>query len=188
MTYNMKNKGFTVIELLIASSLFMVVIVIAVGAMLNLAHVSDRSQAVLVAMENLDFSLENMSRTIRTGVDYSCSGACNPDNNIVFKDQNGDSVEFFLSVDADGVGTIIRSKGGEDHAMSSPEIDINKLSFYGFGNDNPIAPDEGDGLQPRVLFVIEGETIIPGLKPEEQADFNIQTTVGQREADLPKVI
>jgi len=155
--------------------------------MLNLAHVSDRSQAVLVAMENLDFSLENMSRNMRIGTGYSCSGGCNPDDNIVFTDADGDLVEYFLLEDSDGVGTIYRSKQGEDHAISSPEIDIEKLSFYAFGNDNPIAPDEGDGIQPRVLFLVQGTTIIPGLKPEEQADFNVQTTVGQREPDLPQI-
>ena len=56
------KRGFTLIELLISLSIFSLVVLVAIGALLNLSHVNDRAQVLLAALENLDFALEHIAR------------------------------------------------------------------------------------------------------------------------------
>src|SRR3989338_10752149 len=84
---NLKSKflnlksGFTLIELLVSISIFSVVTIVAVGALLNLARAADRSHAILTAIGNLDFAMEQMARTIRVGTYYYCREGVHPPSN-----------------------------------------------------------------------------------------------------------
>src|SRR3989338_8200290 len=84
---NLKSKflnlksGFTLIELLVSISIFSVVTIVAVGALLNLSRASDRSHAILTAISNLDFAMEQMARTVRVGTFYYCSNGAQPPSN-----------------------------------------------------------------------------------------------------------
>ena len=187
----MKSKGFTLIELLVAVTIFTVVVLLAIGALLNLSHVNDRSQTLLVALENLDFAMEQMSRIVRTGATYDCAAnfptpvptdcASSGNNKISFKDQNDRSVRFQLINN-----TIVKERTSITGApelpieVTAPEIIIEDLTFFVVGTG---AFNDGDREQPRVLITLRGRTNIFGFKLEEQADFNLQTTVTQRQPD-----
>ncbi|HEY4506242.1 MAG TPA: type II secretion system protein [Candidatus Paceibacterota bacterium] len=182
-----RRGGFTLIELLISLSIFSLVVLVAIGALLNLSHVNDRAQALLVALENLNFALEHMSRPMRTGKNYDCNGGfpvavptdCTVIGSSRISFKEGETTYLFYLQD----GAIWRrssSPEGEDgpFKITAPEVTIQEVTFNVTGSAPP--PDQS---QPRVLMTVRGQTSIFGLKANEQADFNIQTTVSQREAD-----
>ena len=185
------KRGFTLIELLISLSIFSLVVLVAIGALLNLSHVNDRAQALLVALENLDFALEHMSRPMRTGKTYDCISVYNgnfPQPTPTDCSENGGSMIAFLEGNTAYYfylfeNAIWRMSIGPDgpvgpFKITAPEVIIEEMTFNVTGSTPP--PDQS---QPRVLITVRGHTNIVGLKDNEQADFNIQTTVSQREAD-----
>jgi prepilin-type N-terminal cleavage/methylation domain-containing protein len=63
----MKNKGFTLIELLVAIGLFTIMIAIAVGAFISAIRAQRVAQGFLAAQSNVNLTVEQMAREIRTG-------------------------------------------------------------------------------------------------------------------------
>lgn len=186
------NSGFTLIELLVAITLFSVVIIVAVGALLNLARAADRSHAILTAIHNLDFAMEQMSRTLRVGGSYYCSNGVHPLSSetkdctwtegksaLSFTDKDNQRIVYKLnstrgSLDRENLSDVPH----RTFSITSPEIFIQSLSFNVFGSDNR------DAYQPRVIIRIKGKTVIPGLHDADQVPFDLQTTVTQRDPDF----
>src|SRR3989338_1423382 len=71
-------KGYTIIETMIAVSLFIVIVMAGMGALLNANLLHRKSQSMRSIMDNLSFVMEDMSRNLRTGFDYQCFDASNP--------------------------------------------------------------------------------------------------------------
>ncbi len=79
----MKNRGFTLIEMLVSVAIFTVVMVIALGALLSLSEADRKAQTISAAVNNLSFAVDSISRLLRTGINYHCgqSGTLtNPQN------------------------------------------------------------------------------------------------------------
>ena len=66
------NKGYTLIETMIAISLFLVIAVMGMGAFLNANVVYQKSQDMRSILDSLGFIMEDMSRNLRTGYNYRC--------------------------------------------------------------------------------------------------------------------
>ena len=177
---NTKN-GFTLIEMIVAVGLFTVVMLAGVGALLSMVDANKKAQTLRTVMDNLNFAVENVTRSMRVGVDYHCGtlGDINTprdcptdgDSFIAFHNSNGDLVIFRLTN-----GSIERSTddGANYFAITSPQITIDSLVFYVRG-----APFV-DGLQPRVLMVVKGTA---GVKEKTQTTFSLETTISQRLLD-----
>lgn len=69
---NRKKAGFSLIELLVSIGLFSVVITMSVGTMVVLLDANAKAQNMNILMTNLSFSLNSISREIRTGFGYYC--------------------------------------------------------------------------------------------------------------------
>ena len=76
MTHQTKNKnyngGFTIIETMIVVSLFIVITTVGMGALLNANLVFQKSQNMRSLIDNMNFVMEEMSRSLRTGYNYHC--------------------------------------------------------------------------------------------------------------------
>lgn len=186
------QQGFTLIELMVSISIFSVVIIIAVGALLNLTRAADRSAAVLTAINNLDFAMEQMSRTLRVGTHYYCSDGIHPLDKqtrdcafgegrkaISFTDNKENRLLYKFDP---ALGSLNRenlsSVPSRIFSITAPEIIIESLTFNVFGSDNR------DSLQPRVLMRIKGRTALPSIKLADQVTFNLETMITQRNPDL----
>ncbi|MDO8493450.1 MAG: type II secretion system protein [bacterium] len=66
------SRGFTLIEIIVATSLFTVVMLVTVGALLSLNDASRKAQSLRTVIDNLNFAVEDMNRKIRTGDSYHC--------------------------------------------------------------------------------------------------------------------
>lgn len=67
---NKSQKGFTLIEMIVSLGLFIVVALIAVGALLKVMDANKKSLNLKTAINNLNFAMESMSREMRVGSNY----------------------------------------------------------------------------------------------------------------------
>jgi len=66
------QKGFTLVEMLVSVAIFAVVMTVALGSLLAMSESDRKAQTLKSVINNLNFSLDSMSRAIRTGTTYSC--------------------------------------------------------------------------------------------------------------------
>lgn len=160
------QKGFTLVEMLVAIAIFMIVVVTTLGAFLKMVDVNKKVQSVRNAMDNANLAMETMMRNIRLGYDYSSFG----ENGISFRSQNGAVLTYSLG----GTGTqIIRTvDGGDAVAITSPDLMIENLAF------NIIGASVADDVQAHVKILLKGETVLP--KNEHNFDFSFQSLATQR--------
>lgn len=90
------QSGFTLIEMLVSLSLFTVVVTITVGSMLVLINGNRELVNSQSIMDSLSFSMDSMTREIRTGRAYFCGSVNNTNANIggsgtrIFNDSSTD--------------------------------------------------------------------------------------------------
>lgn len=173
--------GFTLVEMIVAVSVFVVVMVSGIGALVSMTEANRKAQALRTVMDNLNFALENMTRSMRVGVDYHCGAvgdlqsprdcAIDGDSFIAFTDSDGDRLIYRLNN-----GRIEKSEnlGLTYLGITAPEITIEDLRFFVQGSL------EGDGLQPKVLVIARG---VAGAAEGAETTFSVQTLASQRLRD-----
>lgn len=187
------NTGFTLIEIMVAVSIFSLVMMVAIGAVLAIVSANKKAQALSSVMTNLNFALESMVRDLRTGNTYECGDGpaetptptdCAGGGDIFitfyssqYANEDGSSSVVSYGHEGGGITKYTNIDGEErSYPLTAAEVEIESLRFYVQGTD-----DE-DELQPRILVVIKGHT---GGVGQVQTDFSIQTTVLQRKLDIP---
>lgn len=169
-------RGFTLLEMMISSGIFAVVIIMAVGVMLSLSQAQVKATNIQNTQDNLRFTLESMTKELRTGTNYVV-GSCGAVGctEITFVRQDGISAGYCLSS-----GAIRRflppgvCSGGS--VVTSSAVAIDKLYFSVIGQ----AAGPSDG-QPRITVVIEARSVNPTLQFETNSQ--LETTVTQRVRD-----
>jgi prepilin-type N-terminal cleavage/methylation domain-containing protein len=192
-----KNKGFSLIEVLVSLSIFTVVVTISVGSLLVLIDANARSRNMQEVMTNITYTLDSMTRDIRTGSDYYCSTGALPasefarqdcasgaaDNRTLSFNEGGQS----LTNDVTGARIAYRLSGGEIQrglgdspnwvSVTSPNTVITRLRFQVQGSTAGT-----DTKPPRVTIYVSGYAKDDDSIPP--ASFDIQTTVTQQLLDI----
>lgn len=209
-TYHLEpdSRGFSLVELMVSMTLFAIVMLVAVGALLSLVDANRKARALENVMNNLNIAVDGMVRSIRMGNTFNCDSTSIPDGETG-GDCNGgtggppgaeESFSFapfganpsvqgerwvytFVPGDSDTNGQIWRSRDGglTEVAITSPEVDIDDVTFYvdGTVRANTVAQDT---TQPKVVVVIKGTAGAGNTKTE--TTFYIQATAVQRVLDL----
>ncbi len=197
------HSGFTLIEMLVSVAIFSVVMVMALGALLSLSTADRKAQALKSSVDNLNFGLDSMSRTIRTGYGYNCGSANGGNcptgsNTFVFTANNGTVTYYRLespSTDSNAatvcgqtspnIGCLARSTDGVNWLpITSPDVIIIDRSaatpssyvFYVQGT----ARGTADNRQPYVIVTLTGYAQVSS---SQQSAFHLQTTITQRSYD-----
>ena len=194
-----KTRGFTLVEMIVALGMFTTVMLVVVSVLASVAGANEKGRTLRIVIDNLNFAVENMARTLRVGSQYHCGDSGLPDypncpsgeSLIIFSNfQDGATTGFRLNADVNGIGMIERSDkcnssdvifsegdcnpdGNNWKRITAPEIDVKSLKFYVVG------AEESDIAQAQVFLLTSGTA----GKGAVQTDFNIQTTVTQRLAD-----
>ncbi len=184
-----KNTGFTLVEMLVAIAVFMSVMVVAVGALMSIINANKKNQAIKSVVDNVTFALDNISRDMRSGTNYSCStdgginyiGNCSGaggGNSVRYKSGDGTATIYykFVSNPAFGYGNIQKCTDSGSgcvswQSMTAPTstVNITNTIFYVLGTGDVTK-------QPRVLITTEGKIATrKGI-----ASFTLQSTVSQR--------
>jgi len=194
---NKKNSGYTIVETMIAVSLFLVVITTGINALLNANVVHQKSQDIREVMDNLNFIMEDMSRHLRTGSNVHClTGADTPlsapisipqncFNNkgwgIAFEHVGGmsgnDNDQWVYYID-DTDNTIRKSTQGltDFYQLTTDEVKIDSATsgFYVLGAET------SDKQQPLVIIKLVGNIFYQGIS----TPFSLQTSMSQRLLDI----
>ena len=170
------------IEILVSVAIFSVVMITAAGALLTTIDANHKAQMLQTVINNLNFALESMSRTIRVGNTYHCgdSGSlannqtpldCTDGNSFFAFKRSSDSKTVYYYLSANQI--FRQEDAGNALAISAPEIVIESLKFYVQGSE------AGSQAQPLVIITTKGYAGLTKIK----TPFNLQTTLSQR---LPK--
>lgn len=190
-TKNEKQKGFTLIEIMTALSIFIIVITVSMGSIIGVFDTNRKSRSLKIVMSNLNTALETMSREIRFGRNYHCeldnlSGGnftpplnCNvPGGGVLLSFLSNDGEQIVYVLNDDGAIEASFDGGSSYTPITAPEINIQNLSFYVVGAGEAPA----NTLQPKVYISVRGEA---GGTDKTKTSFAIQTMVSQRYLDNP---
>ncbi len=181
----MKNKGFTLVEMIVAVGLFAIVMVVATGAIFSIVGANRSAQSLNSAITNFSFAAESMVRDIRTGHGYVCGDKIVPissvptdcatnstvDNSaIAFTNADNIQVSYFLDSTTHQIMRLVNG-ASMPIAITAPEVVIQSMDFYVVG-----AADSSPKLQPKVLLIIKGYA----GTGKSQSGFDIQTLISQR--------
>lgn len=158
---------------------------IAMGSLIVVSDSAKKSQALNFTMDNLNFAMESMSRSLRMGTNYDCGTLvfldevgfdpnCEGDSNLSFVPAKGSlavRTAYRLELRENNTRTIQRcnaTNGCVD--IISTNIDIKELRFFVKG------AEQNDLIQPSIYIIVRGSIIIK----EEESSFSIQTMISQR--------
>jgi prepilin-type N-terminal cleavage/methylation domain-containing protein len=199
--FDIRNaQGFSLLEMIVASSIFVIIMLVIVGALISLSNASRKARAVRLVTDNLSAAIDSMSRNIRMGTYYHCgcgtAGVPSTSGDANFPDgvrdcpmtdalgTGGDQCFAFEGPRGDpSISTdqfvyrlfnnrIQRSKdGGATFIdLTAPEINITDLHFFVYGT-------QLDQKQPLIIMLVRGTAAIT---PQTTTNFNIETTVEAR--------
>ncbi len=173
------QAGFTLIEMMVAVSIFAIVAFIVVSTLLTMSYAYKKAQKMRLIMDNFNFALQAMSLGIREGVNYKMEPFCSIADNYYSCFQfspvegGGDNVCYdFKEGGPNTRGFIARCEtcpcGDSFSRFTSPDIDVKDLRFLKTGS-----------FSNKVKIVLSGEA----GRGRELTEFFIQNTVSQRNID-----
>jgi prepilin-type N-terminal cleavage/methylation domain-containing protein len=190
-----QNKGFTIIETMIAMTIFLIVIMIGSGALINAYSVGNKSKGMRTIMDGLSAAMDEMAREIRMGSHYRCdnfSGSVEPQSGedcwvLVFEKAGGDvedpldQVVYFRF--GNPLGTLAKlnySSLGTPIQLLPDEVRITAGGFSVLGAEPPEINGGGDQQQPFVVIRLVGTITYK----RTTTPFSLQTSISQRSNDL----
>jgi prepilin-type N-terminal cleavage/methylation domain-containing protein len=167
-----KKSGYTLIELIVAVGLFALVMMLVSGAYLMMISVTRQAQGLATGIDNLSFTLETMTRTIRTGTNYSCNGGwdCSGGTTFSVKNSSGTTMTYTLSG-----GAITQTQNGVTVILTDPSVNVTSLKFYVSGTP------KGNSSEPHATITVSG-TVSSG--PGKTETFWVETGATMRGIDL----
>ncbi len=194
---NNSQKGFTLVEVLVALTLFVIVMTVSISSLMVVNNAARKAQAMRILLDNITFAMDSMTRTIRTADAVSCGATSTPNNcpidaipkikgTSLYVDSTlgeGGYITYGLNSSGAIVKTVVPKAGTSGSStslvttleMTSPEIRITKLDFYVDG----ALPD--DYKQPIVHIFISGEA---RASRDQVTPFSFQTVVTPRALGL----
>ncbi len=200
---NSKQKGFTLLEMIISLGIFTVVALIAVGALVRIMDLNRKSINLKAAINNANFALESMSREMRVGKNYYCTnGTTMPPVTLTTPSGNcptnaANTATWMIAFNSTKVsGTApndcnliyayrIRYSGStgilEKAQQSDCSTAIAEANFQPVVSSDVIITNSRVNVmvtdQPRVFLWFKGYS---GTKTDERSTFIVQTTISQR--------
>ncbi|MBI2611100.1 type II secretion system protein [Candidatus Kaiserbacteria bacterium] len=188
------ERGFTLVEMIVAVGLFAVVMLVSTAALLALVGANRKAHALQSVMNNFSIALDGMVRSIRMGSEYHCGSgditatqSCElGSTKFAFKpfcEGDCDPLERWVYVyDTNGTfcgqGRLCKSEnnGGNYYAVTAGDVAIEDFTFYVVGTTR------GDTTQPKVVIAVSGTA--GGTNVKTTTSFSIQATAVQRILDI----
>ena len=194
-------KGFTLIELMVATTIFITIMLVAIGSLSVSNATSKKAQQLGLAMDNVNFAMESMTRSFRMGSNYicltsgdidlnddtqapvDCSSSGEPGFLVAFKPSTTMNINSspLIAYKLNDNGTWSSLQRCEEINetntcvdVTSKNVNIDTLKFFVTGAQNI-----SDGIQPNIYIIIKGTVTAGG----ESSSFAIQTMASQRSTE-----
>ena len=177
-----KQKGVTLIEMMVAAVVFSIVFAVCSGVFVSAIKIQKYNLSQHQLMDETAYAIEYISRALRMA-QMDESNLC--DNGVVnyaikdggsrieFLNYKGECQEFYWDVNSEQ----IKVTGGGftgDIPLTSSKYTVNDLNFVLTGDDVI-----GDNFQPKVTFFLDVESKLLQDKPR----IKLQTSISQRNLD-----
>lgn len=184
----MKNKAFTLIEILVTTTIFVSIFSIISGLFFSALKVQRRALAFQELIKESSYVMEYMGRQLRMAQKSDFGHDCafeDPNYKNYLVGAEGDSIAFrnyddecwTFSLDSQRLKvTREDSSNSFEDFLTSENIKILdfKINLSGDGT--------GDEIQPRITLLLKARG--GGLKTEQMPEIQIQTTISQRNLDI----
>lgn len=200
-----RQAGFSLIEVLVSLSIFTIVVTIGVSTLYALIDANARARNFQEVMTNLSFTIDSMTREIRTGAEYYCSSDnstlpvdgsavrdCIDGASALAFNEGGRSLTGATPNNSRRIayrlqdGAIQRRLGNGDGSgsvndpedwvtVTSEDVVVEEFNFYTYGT----SPD--DNQQPWVVVQVIGTV---GEVGAARSEFRLQTTITQHLLDI----
>jgi prepilin-type N-terminal cleavage/methylation domain-containing protein len=201
-----KNRGFTLVEMIVSLGLFAVVATVSLGALVHIVSANKKAQTLQSAITNLNFALETMSREMRVGSDYRCY--FDTDNVTSFTSGEACEIDTHEQVAFHSSKTLANGSGGTCKAIiayrfvdpSSGQIAFQKAEQQSCGQTlgiNDFSPliSTGDVTLTNIRLSISPNTDAyplffikvsgyAGVREREKSYFDVQTAISPRLLDI----
>lgn len=174
-----RQYGFTLIEVLVAVSVFAVTVTSLVGAYLSVQRLNQQSRVLQVLLQNSRYILEDITKIIRNGqIDYASYGGSIPQpstSDLFLVDQEGVKIWIYRQE----TDLVITKTGIGSSNLNGPEIKVLDFKVFISPSTNPFpkgpaTPKE----QPTATIFLDLESRI---SPRDVTRFPFQTTVATRQ-------
>ncbi|OHB20856.1 MAG: hypothetical protein A3J67_00945 [Parcubacteria group bacterium RIFCSPHIGHO2_02_FULL_48_10b] len=168
--------GFTVAETLVAMSLFIAVVSIAVDGFIRNLRTQRATVILISANSNASAALEQMAREIRVGRNFPAPATKPGVTSIAFTNSAGETVAYQLDVANQAIERGVDPGTGMVFSpITAEDVGVLDLRFILFGT-NPT-----DGYPPRITITLRITPV--GIVGLSVPIINMQTTVSARELD-----
>lgn len=199
---SLRNRAFSLIEIIVSLAIFGIVATIALGAYLKVMDANAKAQSLKTAINNLNFALDAMSREIRVGTRIQCGVIGSFPNLTLTTDLGkltpneclggGQGIAFHSSKQIDCNGRsrnlvfayrfnngVLEKAEQRNCSSVSPAWSPMTSADLTITNPNFIVSRTGSANNEisRVLIFMGGEA---GNSEKVKTVFNLQTTVAQR--------
>ena len=176
------DKGFTIIEMLVAVTIFTLVFGAATGVFVSSLRAQRQSLAYQELLDQTSYLMEYMSRAIRMAkkddieiggvslnclsgdkVNYEFSGQC-----LKFRNYKNECQQFCLNDTR-----LKETKAGDENYLTAEDLNVENFNVTLDGET------QTDNFQPTVAISLE-------IEGKEQARIKIQTTISQRDLDIER--
>jgi len=178
----MNTKGFTLLEMVVATGILAVIVVLSVGIFSRFVSVQEQASQTQLLLEGVRSSLEIMNREIRTGFGSTYAVADGAGKGVLLRNQDGICVYYRwqnqglerAEAEVGGTECSLGDFGGADYArLTHSKVVIENMRFDAVPSDVVAGRLENQG------FV----TIILDATTEQGAGLplHLQSTVSSRQ-------
>ena len=168
------SPGFSVMEAVVATTVFAIAISGIVGAFVAIMRLDAKSRSIRLVEQNARFISEFLIREIRNGeLDFSSNGyggnigGSGKTSVLYLVNREGDSESLTKSGN-----NIQLTKAGSSTSLSGSDITVSRLDFY----IRPTTP--GDQALVTFVYVLTSNA---GSRPQDQATLTIQSSAAVRD-------
>lgn len=121
----MKHRGFTLMEVMVAVSIFAIVVTIGIGSLLVINNSYRQAQTSRQAIDSLTYILESLSRSLRTAQEWYPT---NTPYSITFKDQDGKEMNY--TIDNQVITMENRTDNEGPYVITPMSVQIDPASMF----------------------------------------------------------
>jgi prepilin-type N-terminal cleavage/methylation domain-containing protein len=169
------QKGFTLIEAIVATAVFAFVVSSAVGVYLSVIKLDRKTRAQRAVTQNARFILDFLAKEVSNGRIYYAGYPGGVANSTLSVQNQANEIEYFFISGTN----IIMQKGSSTTNLNSAGVRVTGLQFLVDPVQDPYTESKVTNTQPHATVILE-LTSNYGSNPADIIRLNLQTTLSSR--------